>query len=104
MAKEEIGIKRIDNTLMITLGEKFDYQFGKQFQNAYQNQKGINKYIIDFKNVIYIDSSALGRLMFLRTQAGEEQSDITFINPNKAIFEILKITQLHKIFKIQEIS
>lgn len=102
MSKEEMDVKRIDDTLMITLGEKFDYQHGKKFQDACRNQAGVNKYIIDFKHVSYIDSSALGRMMFLRTQVGEEHADITIINPSKTIFEILKITQLHRVFKIKE--
>ncbi|MBF0126154.1 MAG: STAS domain-containing protein [Magnetococcales bacterium] len=103
MAKEEIDFKKTDDTLLITLGDKFDYHHGKRFQDACRAHTGINKYIIDFKHVSYIDSSALGRLMFLRTQAGEEQADITIINPRKAIFDILKITQLHKVFKIKDI-
>ncbi|MEO5333438.1 MAG: STAS domain-containing protein [Magnetococcus sp. YQC-5] len=104
MANKSIVTQREQNRLVIRLRERFDSQDNKNFQSAYQNQKDVESYWIDFQDVDFMDSSALGMLLILRSWAGFEKADITLFNIKKPILDLFSVSQFHKLFKIENLT
>lgn len=88
-------------TITIKTDNKFDYSSHTEFRASYNNESdpGIS-YIIDMRNTDYMDSSALGMLLLLREHAGNGVSNISIINCNEEIKNILAISNFHKLFNI----
>ena len=56
--------------------------------------------LLDFKQVHHLSSAALGMLITLNKKIGEKGGQLRLSDINPQIFEVFKITQLHKVFKI----
>lgn len=55
--------------------------------------------ILDFKNVSYIDSSGIGVLLVGYRKASESGNELILCNVPEKIMEILKLTQINRIFR-----
>jgi anti-anti-sigma factor len=88
-------------TITIKTDNKFDYSSHTDFRASYNNETedGIS-YIIDMRNTDYMDSSALGMLLLLREHAGNNTGNISIINCNQEIKNILEISNFQKLFTI----
>ena len=101
MLKNSVTASRFGNELTITITGRFNYDLGKQFRNAYEKEVGVERYVIDFREVTFIDSSALGRLMLLRALATDSGAAIALVNTSEGVRELLKVTQFDKLFEIR---
>ncbi len=61
-----------------------------------------NKWAIDLKDLIYMNSSGLNTLIQLLTKARVAGGEAVLFNMNKKINELILITKLHTLFKISE--
>jgi anti-sigma B factor antagonist len=59
------------------------------------------KILLDFKNVEYLSSAALGVLITLNNQLLERQGQLVLADIHPQIYEVFKITRLYKLFNIQ---
>ena len=57
--------------------------------------------LIDFKNVEHLSSAALGVLITLNRQVGDQQGQLVLANIHPQIYEVFKITRLNRLFNIQ---
>ncbi len=91
------------SSLTISINGRFDFNLYKDFRDAYENAltKGNVKFIINFSQTEYMDSSALGMLLVLKERAGGGESSIVLKNCNKEINNILSISNFDKIFTIE---
>ena len=96
-----IQVKEHDNTVMITIRDRFDFSSHKEFMAGYKGRESAVKYIIDLQDVQYIDSSALGMLVLLREHTLEQGGSVSIINCNGDIRKILMIANFHNLFNIQ---
>ena len=85
----------------LILPDSFDYNYHKQFREAYKATDGKNsQYIIDMSNTTYIDSSGLGNLLLLRNHAGDNHSDITIKGAKNEVKKSLFGSNYERLFKI----
>jgi anti-anti-sigma factor len=61
-----------------------------------------NKWAIDLKDLIYMNSSGLNTLIQLLTKARVAGGEAVLFNMNKKINELILITKLHTLFKVVE--
>lgn len=89
--------------LVIAVKGRFDFSSLQLFKGAYENSnvKQPSTYIIDLKEAIYLDSSALGMLLALRDHAMHCGAKIKIINCNPDVKKILVITKLDELFSIE---
>lgn len=88
-------------TLTIQVQGRFDFSVHQEFRASYERQKAKpSQYVIDLKDTIYLDSSALGMLLLLRDHAGGVSSRIRIINCNNDIRKILTISNFGQLFSI----
>ncbi|MFQ5494955.1 MAG: STAS domain-containing protein [Phycisphaerae bacterium] len=62
------------------------------------------KLLLSFKNVEHLSSAALGVLITLNKQVGEQKGTLKLSDICPRIFEVFKITRLNKLFDIHETS
>lgn len=86
--------------LTITIKGRFDFSTHQDFRAAYEKETEAQRYVVDLKETIYLDSSALGMLLLLRDHAGGERADVTLASCNSDVVKILAISNFSKLFKI----
>ncbi len=87
--------------LTIAIQGRFDFSAHKEFRESYESLDAApNKYSIDMKEAVYIDSSALGMLLLLRDHAGGDNADVEIVNCNADVKKILTISNFDQLFTI----
>ena len=88
------------NEVVVVVAGRFDFSTHQEFVKAYkENPKGSKRFVVDLKAAEYMDSSAMGMLLQLREYS--RQQDVTLINGNEGIREILRIANFDKLFAIR---
>jgi anti-sigma B factor antagonist len=62
-------------------------------------EKGYKKLIVDFQNVVYIDSSGLGCLMDIMKLAKEKGGEVGILSISKDVLEVFIATKIGQFFK-----
>ena len=68
--------------------------------NALMNKTSEDRVIIDFSAVQFMASSALGKLVQFQKKSKEYKAKVKFSGICPDIYEVFKITKLHKVFDI----
>ncbi|MCC6371372.1 MAG: STAS domain-containing protein [Bacteroidia bacterium] len=63
-------------------------------------RENCNRWAIDLKELIYMNSSGLNTLIQLLTKARVSGGEAVLFNVNKKINELILITKLHTLFKV----
>ena len=98
-AKDDVQIIEIKGELDAFVAPKIKETLSKLIENE------INKYIIDFKGLIHINSLAMGILRGKLQVVREMGGDIQIINLNKhiqTIFETIGLDEIFEIYKTEE--
>lgn len=90
-------------TLTIEIDGRFDASSLDEFRKCYENVSGgePERYNVDLKKAVYLDSSALGMLLVLRDYAGGENARITISNCSPEVKKIFTISSFEQLFTIQ---
>ncbi len=86
-------------TVVISIGNTLGFDEVREFRSAYLDNKA-DSYILDFTAVKKIDSSALGMLLHMRRELGE-QVKITLKGCQAPVLKIFKISRLDRKFDIE---
>lgn len=89
--------------LTITIEGRFDASSLDEFRRAYEDvdSNTLQKYIVDLRDTIHLDSSALGMLLVLRDFAGGDKANITIDNCSPEVKKIFAISSFEQLFTIQ---
>lgn len=89
--------------LNISIEGRFDASSLDEFRQAYEEVEPdkLNKYIVDLKDTVHLDSSALGMLLVLRDFAGGDEAAITIDNCSPEVKKIFAISSFEQLFVIQ---
>lgn len=90
------------SVVTLVIAGRFDFNLHKVFRKAYEEYGGnVKRYVIDLKETVYMDSSALGMLLLLRDHAGGDGSNISLLNARSELKKILAIANFNKLFNIE---
>ncbi len=90
-----------NKTLTLTICGAFDFSLYDDFRASYSDIKyKPDKIIIDFRDTIYLDSSALGMLLKLKEHFKFSGKEINIINARHDVKIILEISRFENIFNI----
>ncbi len=87
---------------ILRLPSRFDYSYHRQFSELYTPLVEISKcieIILDFSQVEYLDSSALGMMVLLQKRASGQGKKVKIKGARGATDEILKMANMQKIFE-----
>ncbi len=87
-----------DNRIIILLPPEFNYKLQRKFREIYEQSPVDGVFVIDFKQVDFIDSSTIGMLLLLREYCGNEDSNITFINCAETVQALFESAHFEELF------
>ena len=86
------------------LAGRFDIGSSLAFRNAIKSllhDGEVETMTVDFREVSFMDSSALGMLLLLREQAQQAHKDVVLSSCNADLQRVLSLAQFHRIFRIE---
>ena len=89
----------------IKLDGRFDFNTHREFRNAVDplaNETAIAGVVIDFSDVEYLDSSALGMLLMVREKMGIAKKGVTLGGVHGNVKQVLEIANFRQLFQIVE--
>jgi anti-anti-sigma factor len=101
MATIQVSDSKENGTVMISIRNRFDFSVHKEFRASYKDRENAMCYVINLREVTYIDSSALGMMLLLREHAMENKGKVIIQNCNEDIRRILTIANFGRLFDIQ---
>jgi anti-anti-sigma factor len=87
----------------IKLAGRFDFNTHRDFHNICDPliaNREVREIAIDFDEVDYLDSSALGMLLMLRDKVGGAGKDVVLTGVRGNVKQVLDIANFGKLFKI----
>jgi len=98
----KIKTKNENSILVVSISGKFNIEEVVKFEEAVtiDNAKGLTAIAIDFSEVEYIDSSALGSLIKLMNKAKNINIEFILYNMSQPIMSIFRLAYLDKFFTI----
>lgn len=90
-------------TLTIAINGRFDASSLDEFRQSYEDvdPEQVEKFNVDLKDTVHLDSSALGMLLVLRDHAGGDQASISITNCSPEVKKIFAISSFTQLFDIQ---
>lgn len=92
----------MSDVVIIRLPNRFDYSYHKQFGEIYSvhlENVVAKEVVLDFSQVEYLDSSALGMMVLMQKKMKEKNKKSKIKGAKGATDEILKMANMHKIFE-----
>jgi anti-anti-sigma factor len=89
--------------VQLRLKGRFDFNAHHAFRQAGEEalqQPHVSRIFIDFANVDYLDSSALGMLLILREKAQAAGRSIELKNCRNTVAQVFEIANFGKLFRI----
>ncbi|MBI3563405.1 MAG: STAS domain-containing protein [Gammaproteobacteria bacterium] len=87
-------------TLTIKMPQEFDFRSHKEFRETHRNPGTVSQYVLDFSRTKHMDSSALGMLLLMREEIGNDSNKIRLINCQHNIKALLEMANFHKLFTV----
>jgi len=92
-----------NDTATIKVIGRFDFSSQHDFRNAYQSQgQDVIRFIVNFSQTEYIDSSALGMLLLLREFVESKNGSTELSQPSPEIRKILTMSNFDQLFTISD--
>lgn len=97
-------IKIEGSTGRLILVGQFDFNMHKDFRLACQellDAAQVSDIQVDFDQVPFLDSSALGMLLLLKERAALQKKTLALVNCHDTVQQVLEIACFNKMFHIQ---
>lgn len=88
----------------IVLPSKFNFSYHKNFTDQYGKaleSSSSEPIVLDFSNVEYLDSAALGMMVLLKKKADAKNIEVSIVNAHGAALDVLKIANFQNLFSIK---
>lgn len=100
----DVDIQREGETVRMLLNGRFDFSCHNTFIQGVDpllSDASVNKLEVDFAEVTYIDSSALGMLLLLKERANGTSRSLTLVNCKGAVAQVLELAKFGQLFTIR---
>lgn len=94
----------MSNISVIRIPERFDFSCHKKFNEETDvalKDSQVNLISLDFSQVNYLDSAALGMVVYLHKKAGAVNKKTQITNASGVAEEILNVANINKIIEIK---
>lgn len=88
----------------LSLQGRFDFHSHRDFRSAYEKMyenASVRELEIDFRQVDYLDSSALGMLLLLKEKSESSGRSVTLSGLQGTVKQVLDIANFGKLFQIK---
>jgi anti-sigma B factor antagonist len=102
----KFDVKKEDSVTILTIKEKkldssISPELKAEFLILCKNAK-CSKFIVDMKAVTFCDSSGLSALLIAHRSMNEHDGQVRFVNVHKSVLNLLKISQLDRVFNVHK--
>lgn len=101
----DVAIEQVNRSATVRLGGRFDYKSNLTFRNNTRpllSEPDVDTIVIDFSDVPFVDSAALGLLLLLRAQAEDARKQVVLRACGPELQRILNVARFHLIFHIEQ--
>ena len=97
-----VDIEEKDRVVIISMKDEFTFNGNDEFESSFKKyaNKDYDAVALDLKNVLYIDSFGISRIIKISRLFIGNAPEFVLINMNESISYIFKITTFDKIFTI----
>ena len=88
------------NKVTIKLPREFDFRSHREFRKTHEDYDSSADYILDFSLTEHIDSSALGMLLLMREELGNDDAKVKIVNCRPSIKKLLEMASFHQLFDV----
>ena len=96
IGKQNISILHVEGKILGNAADAFRKQMTEQLQT------GRDRLVVDLMKVPLIDSSALGAIVITLKSCQQSGGKLVLLNPQKAVREVLEVTQLNTVIEIYD--
>lgn len=92
------------NKARLVLNGRFDFNSHAVFNQTTDSllkDAAISELEVDFEQVKYIDSSAMGMLLLLKERAKGTSKSITLVNCNGSVAQVFELSNFRRLFTIK---
>jgi anti-sigma B factor antagonist len=103
--RQRLQLETIDDVVVVSLTdariieEDVIQEVGEQLYSLVDDQ-GHSRLLLNFSNVMYLSSAALGKLIQLKKKVGNVKGTMKLCCINPDLLEVFKITRLDQVFPI----
>lgn len=100
----QIASQVVDTKAVLNLNGRFDFHSHRDFRAAYESAleaAGVREIEINFADVDYLDSSALGMLLLLREKAEALGKRVVLAGLRGTVKQVLDIANFGKLFAVK---
>lgn len=97
-----ISVTESDDGKMVTikLPREFDFRAHREFRKTHEDYDPAAHYVLDFSQTEHIDSSALGMLLLMREELGNDDANVKVVNCRPNIKKLLEMASFHQLFDV----
>lgn len=96
-----ISSQTADNNLTINISGRFDFSVHREFRAVIDTINADTRHIfVDLRATEYVDSSALGMLLMLKSKMGDQKDKVSLINTRPEVQKILDIANFDQLFNV----
>ncbi len=96
IGERNISILHVEGKILGNAADAFRKEMNEQLQT------GRDKLVVNLMNVPLIDSSALGAIVVTLKSCQQSGGKLVLLNPQKAVREVLEVTQLSTVIEIYD--
>ncbi len=92
-----------DSTAKISIKGRFDFTCHRDFRSVCDEvlaKPTVKQIDLNFQDVDYLDSSALGMLLVLRERTSEANVNVNLVNCHGMVKQVLEIANFSKLFNL----
>ena len=86
------------SSVLITISGRFDIHTHSEFRSSYKDKKTEVIYTVDLSETEFMDSSALGMLLSMRSHAGDNAAKVIISGCNDDLKKVFSITNSKDMF------
>lgn len=91
-----------DNILIVSLNGELDHHSAEEVRTKLDDKierENINKIILDFKNVMFMDSSGIGVVLGRYRKIQDMNGKIALVNVNSRVNKVFELSGIYKIIE-----
>jgi anti-anti-sigma factor len=99
----QIATENAAGKAALNLNGRFDFHSHRDFRSAYEallEDASVREIQINFRQVDYLDSSALGMLLLLREKAEAAGKGVALVDLHGMVKQVLEIANFGKLFTV----
>lgn len=98
----KVDLRKEEETLFVDLQGDLDINSNKELKEKVNSVEGVKKIIINCENLSYVDSTGLGAFISIYKHIKEKGEGLVIRGLKPHIKKIFLITDLDKVFEIEE--